>query len=162
MENHYSHPKGFVGRNICYSIEEGGKYYGHIIGGSATLHLPGRNEFLNSAPLNNIVNNIFFSSSKVDNNYPTRNFVSAVIAAWREKVTEDWQEKYGDIVLGFESLVEPPRTGEIYLRDGWTLVGITKGNTCKRISGKETGKYSGERVWDRVNLKPKLVFCREV
>ena len=34
MHNHYSQPKGFVGRNICYAITFNDIYYGHIIGGS--------------------------------------------------------------------------------------------------------------------------------
>jgi len=42
MKNHYSQPKGFVGRNICYAILWNNKYYGSIVGGSATLHLPNR------------------------------------------------------------------------------------------------------------------------
>ena len=46
MKNHYSSPKGFVGRNICYAIIYNDIYYGHIVGGSATRFLPGRNEYL--------------------------------------------------------------------------------------------------------------------
>jgi len=162
MKRHYSQPKGFVGRSICYSIEHNNIYYGHIIGGSATLHLPGRTDFFNGIDLNNIVNNIFFHIEKVDDKYPKRNFVTLVLKEWRKKIEIDWLEKYNDKVLGFESLVEMPRTGEVYLRDGWSLVGKTKGQTCKRISGKETGKFTGQRVWDRKNLRPKLVFCRRV
>lgn len=46
MAIHYSKPNGFVGRNICYAVMYKGIYYGGIVGGSATLHLAGRNEFL--------------------------------------------------------------------------------------------------------------------
>ena len=45
MAIHYSQPKGFVGRNICYAVTHDGLYYGSIVGGSATLHLPGRDEY---------------------------------------------------------------------------------------------------------------------
>ena len=45
MAIHYSQPRGFVGRNICYRIEYDGICYGSIAGGSSTLHLPGRDEF---------------------------------------------------------------------------------------------------------------------
>lgn len=160
MARHYSQPKGFVGRSICYAVECAENYYGHIVAGSSTLHLPGRHEALSStaADLNRIVNNIFFHVEKVAGTYPFRNFVPAVIAAWRERVVDDWPGKYGDDVIGFETLVELPRTGECYRRDGWVEVGATKGQTCKRVGGKGTDSWGGKRVWDVVNLKPKRVF----
>jgi hypothetical protein len=66
--------------------------------------------------------------------------------------------KYGDVPIGFESLVELPRSGEVYKRDGWTEVGVTKGQTCKRIAGKGTDSWTGRRVWDTKNLRPKRIF----
>jgi hypothetical protein len=164
MQNHYSLPGGFVGRNICYAIIVKGVYYGSIVGGSSTKHLPGRDEFFGSAfisfSLNNIINNIFFHVNKIEGEYPIRNFVPKVLAEFRQTITNRWQEKYGDMVIGFESLVELPRTGECYVRDKWVLVGKTKGFTCKRVGGKGTDSWSGKRVWDVVNLRPKYVFCR--
>ena len=74
----------------------------------------------------------------------------------------DWESKYGDKVIGFETLVELPRTGELYLRAGWSEVGITKGYTCKRVAGKGTDSWSGKRVWDTKKLRPKRVFCKKV
>lgn len=166
MAIHYSQPKGFVGRNICYAITWGGTYYGGIVGGSATLHLPGRNEFLNidKSKLNNIINNIFYHIEKVNGEYPKRNFTTLVIKKWRETIINDWAAKYGDEVIGFETLVEHPRRGECYLRDNWALVGETKGFTCKRVAGHGGEKWTGKRVWnkDKDNLRPKLVFCKKV
>jgi hypothetical protein len=164
MKVHYSHPNGFVGRNICYAIFYNEIYYGHIVGGSATLHLPNRNEYfdINNSKLNNIVNNIYFHIEKYDNKYPSRNFTSKVIAEWRKRILIDWKDKYGDEVLGFETLVELPRSGECYRRDGWELVGQTKGFTCKRVSGESTDSWTGRRVWDYENLRPKLVFVRKI
>lgn len=161
MSTHYSKPKGFVGRNICYSINYDGVYYGHIVAGSATRFLPGRNEFfgITIEQLNNIVNNIFFNVSKVDNNYPVRNFTSFVVKKFVEQVSRDWKEKYGDNVLGVETLVELPRTGELYLRSGFIVVGQTKGFSCKRVGGVGTDSWGGRRVWDKTVLKPKLVLC---
>lgn len=163
MANHYSKPKGFVGRNICYAItDELGNYYGHIVAGSATLHLKGRHEFLNTSrkDLNNIVNNVFFNCKPVESKYPTRNFTSKVVKLFCETVSKDWYDKYGDRVLGFETLVEAPRTGELYLRAGFTLVGETVGYTCKRISGVGTDNWTGKRVWDTENLRPKIILCK--
>ena len=166
MAVHYSQPKGFVGRNICYAIMCNDVYYGAIVGGSSTLHLIGRDEFFHLTKenkkgfLKRIVNNIFYHIEKKEGKYPLRNMVSKVLKMFREQITVDWLFKYGDSVIGFESLIELPRTGDAYKRDGWTEVGITKGQTCKRVSGKGTDSWSGKRVWDTKNLRPKRVFVR--
>lgn len=157
MAIHYSQPRGFVGRNICYLIMAGGVCYGSIAGGSATRFLPGR-EVVRS--LNNGVNNIFYHVEKRNGKYPARNFTASVLKLYRETIERDWLVKYGDAVLWHETLVELPRSGECYKRDGWQLVGETKGYTCKRTAGKGTDSWSGRRVWDTVNLRPKLVFVR--
>src|SRR5574343_1589513 len=150
MENHYSQPKGFVGRNICYAVYKGDVYYGHIVAGSATRFLPGRNEFfgIELQSLNSIINNIFFNISKVDKKYPMRNFTSEVVKLFCSTSSNDWLNKYGDNVIGFETLIEKPRTGELYSRAGWQVIGETKGFTCKRIGGKGTDCWTGKRVWN--------------
>ena len=171
MAVHYSQPGGFVGRNICYAITHGGVYYGAIVGGSATLHLVGRDEFFaidkasKKQTLRQIVNNIFFHIEKRGSRYPVRNMVPKTIRLFRERVVVDWQQKYGDLVIGFESLIELPRTGKSYERDGWKEVGITVGYTCKRVSGKDkhrTDSWTGQRVWYTKNKRPKRVFVRHV
>jgi hypothetical protein len=168
MNVHYSQPKGFVGRNICYSIEYNNVYYGHIVAGSSTLNLKYRNDFFQiskidkQSKLQSIVNNTFFHIEKVNNKYPMRNFTSNILINWISIVQQDWFSKYGDIVLGLETLVELPRTGECYRRAGWTEVGQTKGYTCKRIAGKGTDSWSGKRVWDVKNLRPKRIFCKYI
>lgn len=163
MKNHYSKPKGFVGRNICYAIFYDSIYYGHIVAGSAALFLPNRNEFLgiNRENLNNVINNVFFNVSRINNKYPIRNFTTQIVKLFVKQAQEDWMNKYGDICVGFETLVEPPRTGELYLKAGWSLIGKTKGYTLKRIAGKGTEKWSGIRVWNKNKneLRPKLVLC---
>lgn len=165
MSVHYSKPKGFVGRNICYAIEDNeGNYYGHIVAGSATLHLKGRHEFLctTKKDLNSIVNNIFFNCKPVNNKYPIRNFTSEVVKLFVKRVIVDWQDKYGDKVIGVETLVEPPRTGELYIKAGFTVVGETLGFTCKRESGESTDNWSGRRVWNTKELRPKIILCMKV
>ena len=163
MVRHYSKPKGFVGRSICYAIYYDNIYYGHIIGGSATLHLPNRNKFfgINKEELGHIVNNIFFNISKVNNYYPLRNFTTYIVKEFMHKIMKDWEAKYNDSVIGFETLIELPRTGELYRRAGFVEVGITKGFTCKRIAGKGTDSWTGKRVWEtsKDKLRPKLVLC---
>lgn len=163
MEIHYSHPKGFVGRNICYAIMFDNIYYGAIVAGSATKFLPNRNAYFNieANRLKSIINNIFFHTEKQNNQYPIRNFTTSILKRFRQISQIDWFNKYQDIVLGFETLVELPRSGECYLRDKWVCIGQTKGYTCKRVGGKGTDSWSGKRVWDTKNLKPKLVLVRK-
>ena len=168
MAIHYSKPGGFVGRNICYAIMFEDVYYGAIVGGSSTLHLVGRDEFFGltketkKAALNQVVNNIFYHIEKKQGKYPVRNMVPRVLEMFRARIAADWVAKYNDVVIGFESLIELPRTGEAYKRDGWVEVGITKGQTCKRVAGKGTDSWTGKRVWDVKNLRPKRVFVRMV
>lgn len=165
MWEHYSQPNGFVGRNICYLIYNDGVRYGSIVGGSATLFLPGRQNFylrrgIQAIQLEEVINNTFFHIQKVDGKYPTHNFVPKVLAAWRMAITRRWIEKYGNFVIGFEALVELPRSGECYLRDKWIAVGETKGYTCKRLPGKGSDNWTGRRKWNTTEVAPKLVFCR--
>jgi len=166
MKIHYSQPKGFVGRSICYAVMYENEYYGHIVAGSATRFLPGRNGFLNIdiSKLNNIVNNIFFNVSPTKDKYPTRNFTSKCVKEFVKKSCVDWLNKYGDSVIGFETLVEKPRTGDLYKRAGWSVIGETKGFTCKRVGGLSTDSWSGKRIWNtnKESLRPKIVLCYKV
>ncbi len=169
MEAHYSEPEGFVGRSLIYEVWYDGVFYGHIAGGSATQYLPGRPSFFaneakpSTADLNHIVNNTFFHIEPGPDGYPLRNFSQAVVKTFMARVIEDWPAQYkGDEVWAFETLVEPPRTGEVYLRSGFTQIGTTKGETCKRGPGarKEGAKGGGTRVWNRDDLCPKNVFWK--
>jgi hypothetical protein len=165
MQRHYSAPEGFVGRNICYAVMFYTTMYGAIVGGSSTLHLAGRDAFFVSSigympHLNNVVNNVFFHIEPQSTYYPHRNFARRVLKLFRERVAIDWKDKYGDNVLGYETLVELPRTGDCYVRDGWQEVGLTKGYTCKRVAGTGTDSWSGRRIWNTKNLRPKRVFCK--
>jgi hypothetical protein len=106
MPRHYSAPKGFVARSICYLVEAEGRVWGATVAGSATRFLPGRYDFFGiEHPLNNLVNNTFFHIEKQDDRYPCRNFAQKIVRAWRDVVALDWLEKYGDEVLGWETLV---------------------------------------------------------
>lgn len=160
MKVHYSQPKGFVGRNICYAVSFKGDYYGHIVGGSATRYLPGRDSFCpDLSLLNNGVNNVFYNVSS-NNKYPLRNFTSRVVLEYLERIEVDWYCKYGDLVYWHETLVQKPRTGDLYLKAGFKVYGETKGYSCKREGGTGTDSWSGRRVWDVSDPKPKLCLYR--
>jgi hypothetical protein len=160
MKIHYSQPRGFKGRTICYAILYNDEYYGNIVAGSAASFLPGRHEFLgtNKDQLNNIVNNIFFNVSipEGQTKYPIRNFTTKVLKHFMDRVIEEWKMKYGDEVLGFETMVKPPRTGELYKRAGWKVVGRTKGFLLRQKNSKKHFTKS-----DDPNEK-KWVLCYKV
>ena len=158
MKRHYSQPKGFVGRNICYAVYQDDIYYGHIVGGSATRFLPGRNEYLGITikELNKVVNNIFYNISKVDNKYPKRNFTSLVVKEFMKTITKDWYKKYGDVVIGFETFVVETdyRKGCLYKADNWSFVGKTSG------SRKHHKGLKNKSMRSKTNKK--LIYCRWV
>jgi len=132
------------------------------------MHIAGRDEFFRlqkdskSSQIQRIVNNIFFHIQPLNDRYPLRNFAQNVLARFREQIAIDWNKKYKESIIGFETLVELPRTGEVYKRDGWTEVGQTIGYTCKRVAGKGTDSWTGKRVWNTTELRPKRVFCRNL
>jgi len=159
MAVHYSKPKGFVGRQILYRVMYDDVIYGGIAFGSATKHLPGR---VFSTSLNNGLNNIFYHVEKQNGAYPLRNFTTRVLLYAEYVVSYDYPALYRDEVHWFETLVELPRTGELYRRAGYTETGTTIGKTCKREGGRGTDSWSGRRVWDEVNLRPKRVFQKIV
>jgi len=163
MQDHYSQPKGFVGRSICYLIYWEDQWHGAIVGGSTPRFLPGREDFFGNSDFLSIINNIFYHAIRdEEGKYPCRNFTSRVLKEFRSRCYQDWIVKYGDVPQGFESLVELPRSGTLYRKDGWTETGITKGFTCKRVAGKGTDSWSGKRVWDTKNLRPKKVFSYKI
>ena len=159
MQNHYSHPSGFVGRQLIYRIWVDNRAVGAIAGGSATMHLPGRDEFFGDEfALQKVVNNTFYH---LENDSDDKNLGTKVLKLWRSQIVDDWQYFYKSPVIGFETLIELPRTGALYKADNWTYVGTTKGYQCRRVGGVSASeKFGGVRVWDYVNLKPMLVFCK--
>lgn len=96
MSIHYSHPKGFVGRQLIYKVFDNEEFVGVIVGGSATLHLPGRNEFFGDKYyINGIINNNFFH---LIDNHGDKNLGTKVLAKWRKQVVRDWEERYIEYV----------------------------------------------------------------
>lgn len=170
---HYTKTRGFVGRFLGYCVNslETDETFGVIVGGSSALYLQGREDFFGTKNLNlnQIIANTLFHIEKpkstVDEEgvvYPLRNTAARVLQVWRERVAEDWERKYGDEVLGFETMVLPPRTGACYKKDRWTYVAMTKGFLCKRVPGEEGGSgYSGKRTWKYNPDERKLIFCRK-
>lgn len=160
-DEHYSHPRGFVGRQLFYEILWYNTVYGYIAFGSATRHLVGRPQWLsNSVGLRHGLNNTFYHVTKIDNRYPCRNFTTMALLRAEITAREDYEHTYFDSVNWFETLVELPREGELYKKAGYLEVGVTKGYTCKRVAGTSSDTWTGKRVWDTTHLRPKRVFIK--
>lgn len=157
MRNHYSMPKGFVGRQIFYLVKINETVVGAIGWGSVTRHLPNRPILGN---LLHGMSNIFYHIEKPVLGYPSRNFTTKILLLSEQLACVEYSKKYTQKILWVESLVELPRTGALYKKAKYTHVGTTVGYTCKRTSGLSSDTWSGKRVWDTKNLRPKLVFYK--
>lgn len=121
--------------------------------------------------LQHIINNTFYHiEPAAQRQYPRRNFTTFVLLAFMMQAMADWEKPkdaggYGTKVYAFETLVEPPRSGELYRRAGFAEVGLTQGVTCKRgpSDGQGGDAWGGKRVWDKEGeRRPKLVFWKWV
>lgn len=168
MEQHYSQPKGFVGRSFVYEVWYDDEFYGHIVAGSATYGLPAPADG-KTIGLNHIINNTFFHIEPIEGKYPIRNFAVAVLEAFEERAVKDWEAKPFEDgkfyqVYGLETLIEPPRTGEMYRRSGWAQIGSTKGFSVKRGAGPRgpEGEWGGTKIWSSEPGTPKTVLWKAI
>lgn len=150
ISNHYTKPRGFIGRNITYLIIVDDDVCGVIVGGSTSLHLPNRFSFFGECNIQDIINNRLF---RLEKNVP--NLGTQVLKLWRNKVVLDWYSKYNSKCIGFETLVKPPLTGSVYKADNWFFGGMTKGYTAKAI---KHGRKN--RLW--IKIEPRYIFFKRV
>lgn len=156
---HYANIQETIGRQLHYLV----LYHGHIVGAITAAQsiwsskprdvFWGLNTLNREFLLNNIICNTFFRLEGRVENLGTR-----VLRLWRIQSARDWEQEYGDRVMGFETMVEPPRTGAMYLADNWVYVGDTAGFKKSRAGQKLYGVDIGELF--TASTTPKLIFCR--
>jgi len=127
---HYPGSKGIPGRSLCYLIQYKNSIAG-IIG-------------FNSPPKNYGIFNTYFGGKNKENNFlinnvfrlinNEKNLATRVMKLARKTIKEDYEKKYGDILLGIVTFVEPPRTGALYKADNWDYLGYSAGKEMKRDS----------------------------
>lgn len=147
---------GAVGQQLHYLIYLDKQIVGIISGGSAAYAVGCRDAFFGinkdnrKVALNGIIDNTVF---RLENNLP--NLGSQILAMWRKKVAEDWEERYGVKVCGFETFIveESYRKGAMYKADNWTFVGETQGST-------KFHKHGIEKQFIRQQTEKKLVYCK--
>lgn len=155
---HYVPNSGAVGQQLHYLIFLDGKVCGIISGGSAAYAVAARDAFFGitkenrTIALNGIVDNTVF---RLEKNLP--NLGTQILAMWRRRVAEDWENRYGVKVCGFETFIveEPYRKGSMYKADNWTFVGETNGST-------KLHQHGVEKKFQRIQVGKKLVFCKWV
>lgn len=151
ITNHYTNPRGFIGKVTTHLIVVDSKVCGVIVGGSTSMHLHGRQDYFGDCDIQSIINNRLF---RLEQNTP--NLGTQVLKLWRQTVVQNWKDTYNTIPIGFETLVLPPRTGAVYKADNWDYVGMTKGWSARCPNGHK----NGVRVWYKTD--PRLVFMKRI
>jgi hypothetical protein len=159
-DRHYIPNKGCHGQQMHYLVFEGGQHVGIISGASSVWSVKARDVFFGldkdnrRAGLPSIINNVVF---RLETTRP--NLGTEVLALWRRQIAQDWQERYGVKVHGFETFVveNEHRKGAMYRADNWTSLGSTAGRTKQH---KSAGGLVDGSVW--VDTEPKLLFARRV
>jgi len=128
---HYPNSKGIPGRSLCYLVYDGPALIGIIAANSPPSNYRVFRDFFNCDNDNCFVNNNVFRMIRHEKNLATK-----VLSRFRRRVRDDYQEKYGEKLIGIVTFVEPPRTGALYKADNWTYLGMTQGKQMRR--DKET------------------------
>lgn len=154
---HYVPNHGVFGQQLHYLIILDGNVVGIISGASAVYAVKARDEFFGlnkenkKVALPSIINNNVF---RLEKNIP--NLATQVLALWRRTIAQDWEDRYGVKVHGFETFVveEPYRKGSLYKADNWTFLGETVGST-KTHNGMGT-KH------ERIKTQKKLIYAIKI
>ena len=152
---HYVANHGCIGRQLHYNILEDSKIIGIITGASAIWSSEHRDRYYEitnqnrKERINKIIDNVVFRLELNEKNLGTK-----ILALWRRLVKDDWEKKYNDNVIGFETFVfGENRFGSMYKADNWDFVGMTKGNTKFHAHGA----YNGT---ERIKTNQKMIFCK--
>ena len=129
----------------------------NYIGGASVYAVSCRDNFFGitkenrNVAINGIVNNTVF---RLEKNIP--NLGTQILSLWRRQVANDWKEKYGVDVAGFETFVieSSRRKGSVYKADNWQFVGKTQGSAKYHSNGINNKS-------ERVEVERKLVFCKK-
>jgi len=149
---HYPESKGIVGRQVNYYIVIDGKTVGIVGGNSPPLrYLKFNNYFGEKYSEKNWLNNNVFRLIEREKNLGTQ-----VLKLFRRCAKQDYEERYGDILVGLVTFVEPPRTGAVYKADNWDSLGITQGKRCFRRG--DHGKWINKE-WGLGTKK--LIFAKQ-
>jgi hypothetical protein len=152
-QHHYLGSLKAVGERLYYSIsDETGDWLAVMVFTAAARRLRHRDNWIGWTDeqrrrrLSLVANNTRFLL------LPQRtvpNLGSAVLKRINDRLSADWQERYGHPVLVVETFVDPALfNGTVYTAAGWEELGLTQGNTRK------------SRDYYEPNGQPKRLFVK--
>jgi hypothetical protein len=154
-QHHYLGSLKAVGEQMCYAaVDSQGLWLALLVISAAAKHLKHRDQWIGwtraqrDRRLSLVVNNSRFL---ILPHAHTPNLGSRVLRLTLDRLSRDWQERYGHPVLVVETFVDPDQfDGTVYSAQGWEEVGLTDGwGRCRR-------DYYVQHD------KPKRLFVREV
>ena len=125
---HYPKSKGIVGRQLNYLI-----YYESMPVGIISAVSPPLN-YRKFRKYFGIENDLEFMNNGIFRivHSPKKNFATQVLKSFRNAIKKDYENKYGNQLLGIVTFVEKPRNGGIYKADNWDMIGETQGIEVRR------------------------------
>ncbi len=155
VENHYLKSARMVGEQLHYVAEYRGQWMALLGWSAAAYHLKGRDGWIGwnanqrRARLHLIANNARFCRLGEASRYP--NLASRAMALNLERLSSDWQQKYGHPIVVVESFVDLEWfRGTAYKATGWTALGCTA--QFKRV----------QEDFYEAHERPKQLFVREL
>jgi hypothetical protein len=131
VAQHYLHDATLVGERLCYVAEWAGRWLALLAWSAAAYHLKERDAWIGWSEeqrrrrLGWVVNNSRFLILE-DAHYP--NLASRVMRLCLERLSSDWQLRWGHGLLAAESFVDGQLfRGTAYAVSGWTQLGQTEG-----------------------------------
>lgn len=154
-KHHYLGGLKAIGEQMCYAaVDAQGNWLALLIFSAAAKHLKHRDNWIGwtraqrDRRLSLVVNN---SRYLILPHAHIPNLGSRVLRLALDRLSADWQQRYGHPVLVVETFVDPDQfDGTVYSAHGWEEVGLTDG------WGRRRRDYYVEHD------KPKRLFVREV
>ena len=154
-QHHYLGRLKPVGEQMYYAAVDGqGDWLALLLFSAAAKHLKHRDQWIGwtrcqrDRRLSLVVNNSRFL---ILPECSVPNLGSRVLRLALDRLSDDWQTRYGHPVLIVETFVDPEQfSGTVYTANGWTEVGLTDG------WGRRQRDYYVQHD------KPKRLFVREV
>jgi hypothetical protein len=154
-KHHYLGGLKAVGEQMCYAaVDAQGNWLALLIFSAAAKHLKHRDQWIGwtraqrDRRLSLVANNSRFL---ILPHAHTPNLGSRVLRLALERLSADWQARYGHPVMAVETFVDPEQfDGTVYSAQGWEEIGLTDGwGRCRR-------DYYVQHD------KPKRLFVREL
>lgn len=154
-EHHYLGGVRAVGEQLHYALTDAlGEWVAVLVFAAAAKHLRARESWIGWSGeqrrrrLALVANNVRFLLVP-ERSVP--NLGSVALSRVLERLSRDWQARYGHPILVVETFVDPERfQGSVYRASSWTELGLTQGN----------GRHA--RDYYQAHDRPKRLFAREL